>query len=120
MLHLRYYIKILSLTLAPETMKLLQSTENKITKNKNSKNIPRLELTEVVLVHCNIVNNSYQQNSGVLYTFVPNKSFDQFHPEKLFKNLLIQSFNLLTYGLLIINSQPLEVEDKINITLVIN
>ena len=60
-------------------MKLLQSTENKITKNKNSKNIPRLEITEVISVHCNLVNNSYQQNSRVLHTFVLNKSFDQLY-----------------------------------------
>ena len=54
-------------------MKLLGSIENKITKDKNGDNIPRLEITEVVLVHCNIVNNDYQQDSRVLYTFVPNK-----------------------------------------------
>ena len=46
--------------LTPETMKLLGSTENKITKDKNGKNVPHLEITEVVLVHCNIVNNNYQ------------------------------------------------------------
>ena len=61
--------------LSKETMKLLGSTENKITKDKNGKNIPHLEITEVVLVHCNIVNNDYQQDSRVLYTFVPNKPF---------------------------------------------
>ena len=61
--------------LTPETMTLLGNTKNKITKDKNSKNIPHLEVTEVVLVHCNIVNNDYQQDSRVLYTFVPNKPF---------------------------------------------
>ena len=61
--------------LTPETMKLLGSTENKITKDKNGENVPHLEITEVVLVHCNIVNNDYQQGSRVLYTFVPNKPF---------------------------------------------
>ena len=50
-------------------MKLLGSTGNKITKDKNSENVPHLEITEVVLVHCNIVNNNYQQDSRVLYTF---------------------------------------------------
>ena len=45
------------------TMKLLGSTENKITKNKNGENVLHLEVTEVVLVHCNIVNNDYQQDS---------------------------------------------------------
>ena len=61
--------------LTHETMKLLGSTENKITKDKNNENVPHLEITEVVLVHCNIVNNDYQQDSRVLYTFVPNKPF---------------------------------------------
>ena len=56
-------------------MKLLGSTENKITKDKNGENVPHLEITEVVLVHCNIVNNDYQQDSRVLYIFVTNKSF---------------------------------------------
>ena len=59
----------------PETMKLLGSTKNKITKNKIDENVPHLEIIEVVLVHCNMVNNGYQQDSRVLYTFVPNKLF---------------------------------------------
>ena len=59
----------------PETMKLLGSTKNKITKNKIAENVPHLEIIEVVLVHCNMVNNDYQQDSRVLYTFVPNKLF---------------------------------------------
>ena len=58
-------------------MKLLGSTKNKVTKNENGENVPNLEITKVVLVHCNIVNNNYQQNARVLYTFVPNKSFGQ-------------------------------------------
>ena len=62
-------------SLMSETMKLLGSTENKITKDKNGENVPHLEITEVVLVHCDIVNNDYQQDSRVLYTFVPNKPF---------------------------------------------
>ena len=61
--------------LTPETMKLLGSTKNKITKDKNGENVPHLEITEIVLVQCNIVNNDYQQDSRVLYTFIPNKPF---------------------------------------------
>ena len=61
--------------LTPETMKLLGSNENKITEDKSGENVPHLEITEVVLVHCNIVNNHYQQDSRVLCTFVPNKPF---------------------------------------------
>ena len=59
--------------LSKETMKLLGSTKNIIDSDKNSENVPRLEDVEVVLVHCNLVNNSYQQHSRVLFTFVPTK-----------------------------------------------
>ena len=58
-------------------MKLTGNTENKITKDKDGENVPHLEITEVILVHCNIVNNDYQQDSGALYTFVPNEPFGQ-------------------------------------------
>ena len=54
---------------------MLGNTENKIIKDKNGENVPHLEITKVVLVHYNIVNNDYQQDSRVLYTFVPNKQF---------------------------------------------
>ena len=54
-------------------MKLLESTENEITKDKNGENVLHLEIKEVVLVHCDIASNDYQQDSRVLYTFVPNK-----------------------------------------------
>ena len=63
--------------LSKETMKLLGSTSNIIDADKNSENVPRLENVEVVLVHCNLVNNSYQQHSRVLFTFVPNKQYGQ-------------------------------------------
>ena len=69
-----YYLELLT----PETMKLLGSTESKITKNKNGENVPHLEVVELVLVHCNIVNNDYQQDSRILYTFVPNKKSGSF------------------------------------------
>ena len=76
-------------------MKLLGSTENKITKYKNGENVSHLEITEVVLVHCKIVNNDYQQDLRVFWQFIRNYQFtDQ-------------------------NSQLLEIEDKINLTLVI-
>ena len=66
-----YYLEFIT----PETMKLLESTESKITKDKNGENVPRLEVVELALVHCNLVNNDYQQDSRILFTFVPNKSF---------------------------------------------
>ena len=53
-----YYLELLT----TETKKLLWSTKNKITKDKNGKNVPNLEITEVVLVYCNVVSNSYQRN----------------------------------------------------------
>ena len=71
-------------------MKLLGSTENKITKDKNGENVPHLEITEVVLVHCNIANNDYQQDSRVLYTFVSNKRFGsllEISPTNFLKNI---------------------------------
>ena len=68
-----YKLKLLS----KETMKLLGSTKDTIDADKNSENVLRLENVEVVLVHCNLVNNSYQQTSRVLFTFVPNKQYGQ-------------------------------------------
>ena len=64
-----YYLE----PLTPETMELLESTECKITGEKNGENVPHLEVNELVLIHCNIVDTSYQQNSRILYTFTPNK-----------------------------------------------
>ena len=61
----------------PEIMKLLRGTKIKRNKDENGENVPHLEITEVVFVHCNIVNNDYQQDSRVLNTYVPNKSFGQ-------------------------------------------
>ena len=67
-------------------MKLLGSTKCKITKDETGENMPDLEITKVVMIHCNIVNNSYQQDSRVLYTFIPNKSLVNyiFHPRILY------------------------------------
>ena len=59
--------------LTPETMKLVRSTKKDV--DKNSKNVPKLEPVEVVLVHCNLVKNDYQHTSKVLFSFVPNKQF---------------------------------------------
>ena len=74
-LHLKiktgYYLELVT----PETMKLLGSTQNKITENKNVQNVLHLEITEVVLTHCDIVNNDCQQDSRILYISVLNKTF---------------------------------------------
>ena len=63
--------------LSKETMKLLGSTKDTTDVDKNSENVPKLENVEVVLVRCNLVNNSYQQGSRVLFTFIPNKQYGQ-------------------------------------------
>ena len=109
--------------LTPETMKLLGSTKNKITKDKNGENVPHLEITEVVLVHCNIVNNDYQQDSRVLYTFVPNKPFGSLLEISPTNHIFLKTFNS-EYDEIKVwftdqNSQPLEMEDRINLTMVI-
>ena len=101
-------------------MKLLGSTKNKMAKDEN---VPHLEIAEVVLLHCNIVNIDYQQDSRVLYTFVPNKSFGQLLDisRKTFiflKNFYLE-FSFIKVWFTDQNSKPLEIEDKININLVI-
>ena len=104
-------------------MKLLESTKNKITKNKNGEDVPNIEITEVVLVHCNIVNNDYQQDSRVLYTFVPNKPFGSLLKISPKNHIFLKTFNS-EYDEIKVwftdqNSQPLEMEDRINLTMVI-
>ena len=109
--------------LTPETMKILGNTKNKKTKNRNLENVPHLEITEVVLIHCNIVNNDYQQDSRVLYTFVPNKPFGSLLEISPTNHIFLKTFNS-EYDKIKIwftdqNSQQLEMEDKINLTMVI-
>ena len=105
-------------------MKLLRSTKSKITKDKNSENVPHLEITEVVLIHCNIVNNDYRQDVRVLYTFVPNKSFGQLF-DILPKNFIfLKTFNseslYIEAWFTDQNSKSQEIEGKRNIALVNN
>ena len=98
-------------------MKLLGSTENEITKDKNGENVPHLEIIELVLIHCNLVNNNYQQNSRILYTFVPNKPFGsllEISPPKAINS----EFQEIKVWFTDQNSRPSEVEDKINLTLI--
>ena len=109
--------------LTPETIKLLGSIKNKITEDKNGENVSHLEITEVVLVHCNIVNNDYQQDSRVLYTFVPNKPFGSLLEISPTNHIFLKTFNS-EYDEIIVwftdqNSKPLEIEDRINLTMVI-
>ena len=109
--------------LTKETMKLLGSTENKVTKDKNGENVPHLEITETVLVHCNIKNNDYQQDSRVLYTFVPNKPFGSLlkisPTNHIFLKIFNSEYNEIEVWFTYQNSKPLEIEDRINLTIVI-
>ena len=109
--------------LTPETMKLLGSAKNKRTKDKNGENVPHLEITEIVLVHCNIVNNDYQHDSIVLYTFVPNKPFGSLLEISLTNHNFLKTFNSeydkIKEWFSDQNSQPLEKEDRISLTMVI-
>ena len=104
-------------------MILLGSTENKITKDKNGENVPHLEITEVVLVHCNIVNNDYQQDSRVLYTFVPNKPFGSLLEISPANHIFLKTFdseyNKIDVWFTDQNSKLLEIEDKINLTMIV-
>ena len=76
-----------------ETMKSLGSTKSKIIKDKNGENLLQLEITEVVLVHCNTVSNNYQQNSRVLYAFAPNKLFGQLLDVQPKNLIFLKTFN---------------------------
>ena len=104
-------------------MKLLGSTKSKTAKNENGKIVSKIKVTDVVLVYCYIVNNNYQRNSRVLYTFVPNKSFGKLLDISSKNFIFLKPFDS---GFLYIevwftdqNSNPLELDDKMNITLVI-
>ena len=104
-------------------MKLLGSTESKINKDKNDENVPHLEVVESILVHCNLINNDYQQDSRVLCTFVPNKPFGSLSEISPTNNIFLTTFNSEFQEIKVWftdqSSKPLEVEDKINLTLVI-
>ena len=114
-----YYLELLTL----ETMKLLGSTESEIAKDKNSENLSHLEIVELVLVHCNLVNNDYQQDSRILFTFVPNKAFGSLLEISPTNQVFLKTFNSEFHEVKIWftdqTSKPLELEDKINITLII-
>ena len=114
-----YYLELLT----PETMKLHGSAESKITKDKYGENVPRLEVVELVLVHCNLVNNDYQQDSRILYAFVPNKTFGSLLEISSTNYMFLKTFNSEFQEIKIWftdqTSAPLELEDKINVTLII-
>ena len=102
-----YYIELLT----PETIKLLGSTKSKTTKDKNGENVPHIEITEVVLVRCNIVNNDYQQD---LRTLVPNQSFGQLLDSSPKNFILLKTFDsgfaYIEVWFTDQNSRPLEIK----------
>ena len=104
-------------------MKLFGSADNKITKDKNGKDVPHFQIKLIVLVHCNIVNNDYQKDSRVLYAFVPNKPFGSVLEVSPTNHIFLKTFNS-EYGEIIVwfmdqNRQPLEIEDRTNLAMVI-
>ena len=105
-------------------MKLLGTTKSNITKDKIGENKPQLEITEVASIHCHIVHSDYQQDSRVLYTFVPNKLFAQLldisTKKFIFFKTFDSEFSCIEVWFTDQNSKPLEIEDTINIILVIN
>ena len=105
-------------------MKLLGSTSSIIDKDGNSDPVPKLENAEVVLAHCNLVNNSYQQHSRVLFTFVPNRQYGQLisiSPHSLvFLKTMNTEFSEIEIRFTDQNNNALEIEDNVNISLIIN
>ena len=114
-----YKLELLSL----ETMKLSGSTKKDVDQDKDGEDVPKLESVEVVLVHCNLVNNNYQQASKVLFTFVPNKQFGQLiniAPHSLtMLSTTNTEFSFIEVWFTDQNSEPLEIEDNVNLTLII-
>ena len=115
----RYKLELLS----KETMELLGSSTDTIDGDKNSELIPKLENVELVLVHCNLVNNSYQQASIVLFTFVPNKKYGQLitvSPETLIMSKTVNTeFSFVEIWFTDQDNRPLEIEDSVNISLIV-
>ena len=104
-------------------MQLLGSSKKDIDQNKDGKFVPRLETAEVLLVHCNLVNNIYQQASKVLFTFVPNKQFGQLITITPHSPAMLQTakaeFSFVEIWFTDQNNRPLEIEDNVNIILII-
>ena len=110
--------------LSKETMTLLGRTKDIIDVDKNSENVPRLENVGVVLVHCDLVNNSYQQHSRVLFTFAPNRQYGQLisiSPHSLiFLKTVNTKFSEIDIWFTDKNNNALEIEDNVNISLISN
>ena len=108
--------------LSPEPMTLLASTKKNIDQDEDGEDVPKLESVEVVLVHCNLVNNNYQQASKVLFTFIPNEQFGQLitiAPHLLTTlNTANTEFCSIIVWFTDQNRKHLEIEDNVNMTLI--
>ena len=108
----------------PETVKLFANKKTQQTRPKTGENVPSIEIVEVVLVQYNLVDNQYQQKSEVLYTFTPNKSYIyllNFEPSNLaFLKAYNTEFDEIIINIMDQNGRQLEIEDRINLTLLIN
>ena len=104
-------------------MTLLGSTKKDVDADKNSEHTPKLESAEVVLVHCNLVENDYQHTSKVLFSFVPNKQLGQFiniSPHSLtIMNTVDTEFSSVEVSFTDKASKALEIEDNVNLTLIV-
>ena len=109
--------------LSKETMRLLGSPEKVMAKDKNDENVPKLEIVDVILMHCNVVNNSSQQASKVLFTFVPDKQFGQLITVAPHSLTMLKTTNTELGSIEVWftdqNNGPIEIEDNVNITLII-
>ena len=109
--------------LSKETMKSLRSSTDTIDGDRNSELVPKLESVDLVLVHCNLVNNSYQQASKVLFTFVTNKKYSQLitvSPETLIMLKTVNTeFSFIDIWFTDQDNRPLETEESVNISLII-
>ena len=109
--------------LSPETMKLLGSTKKDVDQDKDGGHVLKLESVEVVLVHCNLVNNNYEQTSKVLFTFVSNKQFGQLFnisPDSLaILNTTNTEFSSIKVWFTDENSKPLEIKGNVTMRLII-
>ena len=109
--------------LSKETMKLLGSMSNRIDKNKNNELVPKLESVDLVLAHCNLVNNSYQQAFKVSFTFVPNKKYGQIitvSPHSLIMLKTVNTeFSFIEIWFTDQDNRPLEIEYSVKILLIV-
>ena len=104
-------------------MRLLGKSEQVFAKDKSGENVPKLEMVDIVLMHCNVVNNNYQQASIVLFTFVPDKQFEHLFTISAHSLTMLKTtnadFSFIEVWFTDQNNRPLEIEESVNITLIV-